>query len=128
MTRIAAQLAPQRSTQYANLARDLAAAEVLASPLGPGLQDVSLRSIAGQDYLQFDLPGPITNEVAGLLASMAMLGGVFETFDSIGDVSGPLLRPVPAAYPAKPRKARRNVSWTRSSASCGFRTMRNAAP
>ena len=100
MTRIAAQLAPQRSTQYSNLARDLAAAEVLASPLGPGLQDVSLRSIAGQDYLQFDLPGPITNEVAGLLASMAMLGGVFEVFDSIGDVAGPLLRPVQATHPA----------------------------
>ena len=100
MTRIAAQLAPQRSTQYSNLARDLAAAEVLASPLGRGLQDVSLRTIAGQDYLQFDLPGPITNEVAGLLASMAMLGGVFEVFDSIGDVAGPLLRPVQSTHPA----------------------------
>ena len=51
-TRIAAQLAPQRSTQYSNLARDLAAAELLTSPLGPALQDVWMRSIAGQDYLQ----------------------------------------------------------------------------
>jgi SAM-dependent methyltransferase len=100
VTRIAAQLAPQRSTQYSNLARDLAAAEVLASPLGSELQDVSLRNIAGQDYLTFALPGPITNEAIGLLASMAMLGGVFELFDAIGDVSGPLLRPVPAAHPA----------------------------
>jgi hypothetical protein len=100
VTRIAAQLAPQRSTQYSNLARDLAAAEVLASPLGPGLRDVSLSSIAGQDYLRFDLPGPITNDVGGLLASMAMLGGIFEVFDSIGDVAGPLLRPVQATHPA----------------------------
>ena len=99
MTRIAAQLSPQRSTQYSNLPRDLAAAEVLASPLGTGLQDVSLRSIAGQDYLTFGLPGPITDEAGRLLASMAMLGGVFEAFDSIGDVSGPLLRPVPATHP-----------------------------
>jgi hypothetical protein len=99
-TRIAAQLAPQRSTQYSNLARDLAAAEVLASPLGPRLQDVSLRGIAGQDYLQFGLPGPITDETARLLASMAMLGGVFELFDAIGDISGPLLRPIQAAHPA----------------------------
>jgi hypothetical protein len=98
--RIAAQLAPQRSTQYSNLARDLAAAEVLASPLGLGLQDASLRSIAGQDYLQFGLPGPITDETARLLASMAMLGGVFELFDAIGDISGPLLRPVQATHPA----------------------------
>jgi hypothetical protein len=99
-TRIVAQLAPQRSTQYSNLARDLAAAELLASPIGSTLQDVSLQKIAGQDYVQFSLPGPITDETARLLASMAMLGGVFETFDSIGDVSGPLLRPVPAAHPA----------------------------
>ena len=99
-TQIVAQLAPQRSTQYSNLARDLAEAELLASPIGATLQDVSLRSIAGQDYVQFSLPGPITSETARLLASMAMLGGVFETFDSIGDVSGPLLRPVPATHPA----------------------------
>jgi hypothetical protein len=99
-TRIVAQLAPQRSTQYSNLARDLAEAELLASPIGSRLQDVSLRNIAGQDYVQFSLPGPITGEMARLLASMAMLGGVFETFDSIGDIGGPLLRPVPAVHPA----------------------------
>jgi hypothetical protein len=99
-TRIVARLAPQRSTQYSNLARDLAAAELLASPIGPGLQNVSLRSIAAQDYLQFDLPDPITHEAARLLASMAMLGGVFELFDAIGDVAGPLLRPVQAVHPA----------------------------
>lgn len=99
-TRIAAQLAPQRSTQYSNLARDLAEAELLASPIGPGLREVSLRSIAGQDYLTFSLPGPITDEAVRLLAGMAMLGGVFELFDAIGDVGGPLLRPVQATHPA----------------------------
>jgi hypothetical protein len=99
-TRVAAQLAPQRSTQYSNLARDLAKSELLASPIGPGLGDVSLRSIAGQDYLLFDLPGPLSDETVGLLASMAMIGSVFEMFDSIGDVTGPLLRPVQAVHPA----------------------------
>jgi 23S rRNA G2445 N2-methylase RlmL len=73
---------------------------VLASPLGPGLQDLSLRSIADQDYLTFSLPGPITDEAAQLLASTAMLGGIFELFDAIGDVAGPLLRPVQATHPA----------------------------
>ena len=99
-TRIAAQLAPQRSSQYSNLARDLAEPELLASPLGAALHDLSLRSIAGQDYLQFGLPGPITSETIRQLASMAMIGGVFELFDSIGDVEGPLLRPIPAVHPA----------------------------
>ena len=96
-TRIVAQLAPQRSTQYSNLARDLAEAELLASPIG-ALQNVSLRTIAGQDYLQFDLPGAITDEAAQLLAGMAMLGSIFELFDAIGDVAGPLLRPVQAVH------------------------------
>lgn len=99
-TTIAAQLAPQRSTQYSNLARDLAEAELLASPIGPGLQEVSLRRIAGQDYLQFGLPGPVTKEAAALLAGMAMIGSVFELFDAIGDVAGPLLRPIQTASPA----------------------------
>lgn len=98
-TRIAAQLAPQRSTQYSNLARDLARPELLASPLGPGLQDVSFCSIAGRDYLQFSLVEPLNAERVGLLASMAMIGGVFEVFDSIGDVAGPLLRPIEAVRP-----------------------------
>jgi hypothetical protein len=98
-TRIAAQLAPQRSTQYSNLARDLAAAELLASPLGPALQDVSMRSIAGQDYLQFSVEGALPPQTADLLGSMAMLGGVFELFDAVGDIAGPLLRPIATAHP-----------------------------
>ena len=99
-TRIVAQLAPQRSTQYANLARDLAEAELLASPLGPELQDVARRSIAGQDYLGFTVQEPLTPEAVALLASLAMLGGVFELFDVIGDVQGPLLRPLTASHRA----------------------------
>ena len=51
-----AQVAPQRSSQYSNLARDLAAAELLASPLGSSLADVSLQPIAGQDYVKFTKP------------------------------------------------------------------------
>lgn len=98
-TRIAAQLAPQRSTQYSNLARDLAEAELLASPLGPDLQDVSLRRIAGQDYLLFGLPGPIGDEAIHLLSTMVMIGSVFEMFEAIGDVPGPLLRPIEAVHP-----------------------------
>ena len=99
-TRIAAQLAPQRSTQYSNLARDLAQQELLASPLAATLQDLWLRSIAGQDYLLFDVSGPLAPETVGLLANMAMTGSVFEMFDSIGDVAGPLLRPIEAVRPA----------------------------
>src|SRR5262245_3090301 len=100
MTVIAAQIAPQRSTQYTDLARDLAEVELLASPLGRSVSGVAMETIAGQDYLKFELPGAsLPDEHVLQLAGMAMIGGLFELFDSIGDVPGPLLRPIPATYP-----------------------------
>ena len=95
-----AQVAPQRTSQYSNLARDLATAELLASPLGRTLSNVSLTSIAGQDYVAFTkADGDLTEQHHRQLASMAMLGNVFELFDSIDAVQGPLLRPVAVSYP-----------------------------
>jgi hypothetical protein len=95
-----AQVAPQRSTQYSNLARDLAAAELLASPLGQTLSNVSLEQIAGQDYVKFTKSDAgLTEQHHRQLASMAMLGSVFELFDSIDTVQGPLLRPIAVSYP-----------------------------
>jgi hypothetical protein len=76
-----AQVAPQRSTQYSNLARELAAAELLASPLGRTLSNVSLEQIAGQDYVKFTTSDAgLTEQHHRQLASMAMLGSVFELF------------------------------------------------
>jgi hypothetical protein len=95
-----AQVAPQRSSQYTNLARDLAAAELLASPLGQTLSNVSMENIAGQDYVKFTMSdGGLTEQHHRQLASMAMLGNVFELFDTIGTVQGPWLRPVAVSYP-----------------------------
>lgn len=95
-----AQVAPQRSSQYSNLARDLAVAELLASPLGATLSDVSLEQIAGQDYVKFTKPnGGLTESHQQQLAGMAMLGNVFELFDCFDGVPGPLLRPIAVSYP-----------------------------
>ena len=97
---IAAQIAPQRSTQYADLAGQLALAELTASPLRHRLQGAGLWRIAGQDYAVFALPGPGLSAADGeLLASFAMLGNLFELFERVGAVEGPLLRPLAAAYP-----------------------------
>ena len=97
---LAAQIAPQRSTQYANLAGELAPAELGASPLGRRAQDVAVRRLAGQDYVVFALPGgPLSEAEARDLASLATLGNVFELFARIGDVEGPLLRPLETHYP-----------------------------
>src|SRR5665213_1076021 len=99
-TSYVAQISPQRNTQYTNVARDLAAAELLASPLGPMLTDVAMEPIAGQDYLKFTVPGAsLSAEQLQQLAGMAMLGSLFEFFPAIGEVQGPLLRPTSAIYP-----------------------------
>jgi SAM-dependent methyltransferase len=100
MVNIVAQIAPQRSTQYANLAGDLADVELLASPVGRTLTSLSMEEIAHRHYLRFAIPGPsFSTGYLRQLASMAMIGSVFELFDSIGDVRGPLLRPISLAYP-----------------------------
>jgi hypothetical protein len=98
-TTFAVQIAPQRSTQYSDLVGDLAVAEVAASPLRHRAADVALRGIAGQDYVTFTLQGPLSEEDRTLLASLATLGNVFELFDGLAGVEGPLLRPVAVAYP-----------------------------
>lgn len=97
---LAAQVAPQRSTQYASLASDLASAELAASPLGRRAGGVAMRRIADQDYLVFglDAPGPSADDLA-LLASLATLGNVFQLYGALGEVEGPLLRPLAARYP-----------------------------
>jgi putative RNA methylase family UPF0020 len=100
MTAIVAQVAPQRSTQYTSLARDLAEVELLASPLGRRLRGLALMDIAGQDYIGFELPGESLSDQDLLqLAGFATIGAVFELFESIGGVAGPLLRPIDTTYP-----------------------------
>src|SRR5947209_11115027 len=99
MATIIAQVAPQRSTQYTNLARDLVEIELLASPLGRDISEVAMETIAGQHYVKFELPGAVLSDHHALhLAGMAMIGGLFELFEKIDGVPGPLLRPIPAIY------------------------------
>ncbi len=96
----AIQIAPQRSTQYADLVGELAVAEVAASPLGRRAADLAKRRIAGQDYVTFALDAAaLSDEDRGLLASLATLGNVFELHDGLAGVEGPLLRPVAVDYP-----------------------------
>ena len=99
-TTYVAQISPQRSTQYTNVARDLAEVELLASPLGQALTDVSMDQLAGQDYLKFTAPGgALSAKQLEQFAGLAMLGSLFEFFPAIADVEGPLLRPTGAVYP-----------------------------
>jgi hypothetical protein len=56
MPSILAQIAPQRSTQYAELATALAPYELRLSTLGAQVGEIRPRTLGGLDYLQFELP------------------------------------------------------------------------
>ena len=93
--KLALKLTPQRSTQYMNMVATLAMPELLASPLGAAITDCSPVTLAGQAYLLVTLDE--TRLVPDMLAVLGRLGAtseVYEYFDSIGEVKGPLLRPL----------------------------------
>ena len=91
--KLALLIAPQRSTMYVNLARTLALPELLASPLAARLRGWERTDFGGQDWLLVDFDDATDDEL-DLLWRFGTVAGVYEYFDALGDVEGPLLRPV----------------------------------
>jgi hypothetical protein len=94
MPTLLAQITPQRSTQYGSLASHLAPYELQLSPLGPYLNNLTAVSIGSQEYIRAEieqLPRPEQLREFSLLATVSAL---FEYFDQLADIPGPLLRPV----------------------------------
>jgi SAM-dependent methyltransferase len=86
--RIALKVAPQHSTQYADMTARLAEPELRAAL--PGARDLEHVGLGGHAYLLATV-----DEAA--LATLARLGATseaFEWFDELGGVGGPLLRPL----------------------------------
>ena len=93
--KIALKITPQRSTQYADMADVLAAPELLASPLGAAVQDISPVTLAGQAYLLATLDDALSPDaIMPILSRLGATSEVHEYFDQLGDVQGPLLRPM----------------------------------
>lgn len=93
--KIALKITPQRSTQYANMADVLAAPELLASPLGSAVQDISPVKLAGQAYLLATLDDALSPDaIMPILSRLGATSEVYEYFVQLGDVQGPLLRPM----------------------------------
>jgi hypothetical protein len=93
--KLALKITPQRSTQYAHMAAALAIPELLASPLRAAIDDVTPVMLAGQGYLAVELDDTRLSSPAmlNILARMGATGEVYEYFECIGSVPGPLLRP-----------------------------------
>jgi hypothetical protein len=94
--KLALKITPQRSTQYAHMAEALAIPELLASPLQAAIDDVTPVMLAGQGYLLAALDETRLSSPAllNILARMGATGEVYEYFERIGSVPGPLLRPL----------------------------------
>lgn len=98
MTTLLAQIAPQRSTQYATLARDLAMPELQLSPLGARITKSELVTLGGQAYLRCTLNQELTPEQLYELGMLAMTSAFFRYYERIGDMAGPLLRPLETGF------------------------------
>jgi hypothetical protein len=105
MTTLLAQIAPQRSTQYADLARVLAPCELQLAPLGAELGADPYLELGGQAYLQFELPDLPGTEQARELGMMSTSNAFFVRHEGLGGVQGPLLQPIETGFvPALPRE------------------------
>ena len=98
--KVALKITPQRTTQYANMTAALAIPELLASPLRTVTSSVEPIKLAGQKYLLatvedagFDSP-----YLRAVLARLGAISEAYEFFEQIGDVPGPLLRPLTPSF------------------------------
>jgi len=98
LTTLLAQIAPQRSTQYTALARDLALPELQLSPLGAAMTASELVTLGGQDYLRCTLTQEPTIDQLRELGMLAMTSAFFLFYDRIGEVAGPWLRPLETGF------------------------------
>lgn len=95
MTAIVAQIAPQRSTQYAEMVTALAPYEIAMSTVGSHLKDdISLIQLGHQNYLKLELDTELDESLKQTFNQFAMTNAYFMIYDRLGDVTGPLLKPI----------------------------------
>ena len=103
MPHFVAQIAPQKSTQYAAMATQLAPHELRLSPLGASISESVLVELGGQTYLRFELPAEPTPAQARELGMLAMTGAFFQYHERLEQLDGPFLRPIETGFrPALP--------------------------
>jgi hypothetical protein len=90
-------LAPQRSTQYADLVAQLALPELQISPLGELIEGAEMRTLGGLPFLALTLRAPLTDAHLACLGELAMTNGYFWVEETVGGQEGPWLRPVEMA-------------------------------
>ena len=98
MTTLLAQIAPQRSTQYSELAGTLAPHEFKLSALGGSISEITPLELGGQHYLKCVMTAePDANQIREL-GMLAMTSAYFFYYDELGSFPGPLLRPIETEF------------------------------
>jgi hypothetical protein len=97
--KLALKITPQRSTQYANMAEVLAIPELQASPLGKYITSVEPARLAGQAYVLAEFVetqdrGTLLSDLAAILPRLGATSEGYEYFARLGEIDGPLLRPL----------------------------------
>lgn len=93
-TTLLVQIAPQRSTQYADLARLLAPFELQLCPLGSQIGSIQPLVLGGQHYLRCELDAELTNAQIKELGTLATGSAYFTYHERIANEDGPFLRPI----------------------------------
>lgn len=105
--KLALKITPQRSTQYTNMVETLAIPELLISPLRSAIASAEPVVLAGQGYVLAMLDDSLLSspERLNVLYLLGAISEVYEYFDCIGTVEGPLLKPLePRFTPFVPRE------------------------
>ena len=103
MTTLVAQIAPQRSTQYAALASALAPQELRLSPLSAEIISLDAITLGGQAFLRLELRREPTETELAELGALAMTSAFFRYFERLGEREGPFLQPLDTHWaPAMP--------------------------
>jgi hypothetical protein len=97
------QIAPQRSTQYVELATHLAPVELTLCLFAGQPHELTPVTLANQHYLRFTWPQMLSRQQLQALGGLATVCASYELFDQLADVAGPLLRPLETPFqPALP--------------------------
>lgn len=97
MPTLLAQIAPQRSTQYASLAETLAPVELRLSAAADCLGEIQPVTLGGQRFVRCALTQPLTDAACAALGTLASTSAYFDFVETLGDEPGPWLRPIEIA-------------------------------
>ena len=95
MSDILAQISPQRSTQYSNIARTLAPVELSLSPTGQSLSSIETISFGNHEYLKFSIcADAMDDSTLYELDNLSLTNSFFYYYENLGKQKGPFLKPI----------------------------------